>query len=270
MGNRGAESFQKTNYLEVLYKYTTRANLLLSWAAQTKSVCCSAETSIYCTVHQSPSLPGRPRPPTHSVLKHSQETVIKPFPQVTQIRPVKAANWRKETCCSHCSLARPIAFMLSHDHSFISVIVMETRGAIITPWILLPHKYEEYLHIIILGTCFQKLNTLKNFPHLAQRTRGPALCSLCKMSISVTPGGIITIRSKHQALEGVTLQLCSISHLQLMNYCCSLRPKGQLHGANDFLSMIFCIMHVDIPGNLFPKSIHFLPLVQGQIAVAAA
>lgn len=43
------------------------------------------------------SLPSLVRPPNHTVLKHTQEKVIKPFPQVTQIRLVKAVNWRKET-----------------------------------------------------------------------------------------------------------------------------------------------------------------------------
>lgn len=33
---------------------------------------------------RAPTLPSRVRPPTHKVLKYSQETVIKPFPQVTQ------------------------------------------------------------------------------------------------------------------------------------------------------------------------------------------
>lgn len=55
--------------------------------------------SIYSTVHQStvPAQSKIDRPPTHIVLKHTQETVIKPFPQVTQIRLVKAVNWRKDT-----------------------------------------------------------------------------------------------------------------------------------------------------------------------------
>lgn len=55
-------------------------------------------TALYISVR---SLPSRVRPPTHTVLKHSLETVIKPFPQVTQIRLVKAVNWRKDPAGSH-------------------------------------------------------------------------------------------------------------------------------------------------------------------------
>lgn len=44
-----------------------------------------------------PSLPCCNRPPTHTVLKHTQETVIKLFPQVIQIRLVKPVNYRNET-----------------------------------------------------------------------------------------------------------------------------------------------------------------------------
>lgn len=83
VGNHWTNLFQKTNNLGPSYKYTMWPNLVLSWDDEEKNVCCSAETSIYSTVHQYCPCPvASDHPPT--VLKHSQETVIKPFPQVTQ------------------------------------------------------------------------------------------------------------------------------------------------------------------------------------------
>lgn len=61
-----------------MYKYTTWPNLVFA-------------TRFF----RVPYLPGRVGPPTRTALRLCQGTVIKPFPQVTQIRLVKAANWRK-------------------------------------------------------------------------------------------------------------------------------------------------------------------------------
>lgn len=94
--HRGLTSFRK----QTIYNHREITQLGLIWyfpgLVQRKVFVFLAKhpfTALYISVQ---CWPSRLRPPTHAVLKHSQETAIKAFPQVTQIRLVKAAKWRTD------------------------------------------------------------------------------------------------------------------------------------------------------------------------------
>lgn len=140
------------NHLEPLCKYTAWPNLDTFLTGIQESVCCSAKHPFTTTYIRVPSLPCCIRPPTHRVLKHTQETAIKPFPQVTHIRLVKALDCR----------AADAGWLPGPDWSYLFALLTSEDVSVVAFVICLrfvPH---------VCSRLREQLNTLNNLQHLQQ------------------------------------------------------------------------------------------------------